>query len=118
MRRFVELSANALGWNRKNHQNGIIWEGDGLDEVGKRADTGKIVVRIDPRYFRPCEVDTLLGNPSKASKELGWKASTSLEELVCEMISQDLSIAKKEVLIAKEGFNINSPKENPPSIKK
>tara|TARA_B100000886_G_C20411620_1_gene487328 strand:+ start:60 stop:1199 length:1140 start_codon:yes stop_codon:yes gene_type:complete len=118
VRRFVELSANALGWNRKNHKNGIIWEGDGLDEVGKRADTGKIVVRIDPRYFRPCEVDTLLGNPSKASKELGWKASTSLEELVFEMISQDLSIAKKEVLIAKEGFNINSPKENPPSIKK
>ena len=118
VRRFVELSSNALGWNRGNHQNGIIWEGDGLDEVGKRADTGKIVVRIDPRYFRPCEVDTLLGNPSKASKELGWKASTSLEELVCEMISQDLSMAKKEVLIAKEGFNINSPKENPPSIKK
>ena len=118
VRRFVELSANALGWNRNNPQSGIIWEGEGLDEIGKRADTGSIVVRIDPRYFRPCEVDTLLGNPSKASKELGWKASTSLEDLVFEMVSQDLSTAKKEVLIAKEGFNINSPKENPPSIKK
>ncbi len=118
VRRFVELSAIALGWNKNNSKSGIIWEGDGLDEVGKRADTGKIVVRIDSRYFRPCEVDTLLGNPSKASKELGWEASTSLEELVYEMVSQDLSIAKKEVLIAKEGFNINSPKENPPSIKK
>ena len=118
VRRFVELSANALGWNKKNPQSGIIWEGEGLDEVGRRADTGEIVVRIDPRYFRPCEVDTLLGNPSKASKELGWNASTSLEELVYEMVSKDLSSAKKEVLIAKEGFNINSPKENPPSIKK
>ena len=118
VRRFVELSAIALGWNKNNSQSGIIWEGDGLDEVGKRADTGAIVVRIDSRYFRPCEVDTLLGNPSKASKELGWEASTSLEDLVFEMVSQDLSIAKKEVLIAKEGFNINSPKENPPSIKK
>ena len=118
VRRFVELSAIALGWNKNNSKSGIIWEGDGLDEVGKRADTGEIVVRIDSRYFRPCEVDTLLGNPSKASKELGWEASTSLEDLVFEMVSQDLSIAKKEVLIAKEGFNINSPKENPPSIKK
>ena len=118
VRRFVELSATALGWNKNNSHSGIIWEGDGLDEVGKRADTGEIVVRIDSRYFRPCEVDTLLGNPSKASKELGWEASTSLEDLVFEMVSQDLSIAKKEVLIAKEGFNINSPKENPPSIKK
>ena len=118
VRRFVELSAIALGWNKNNSHSGIIWEGDGLDEVGKRADTGEIVVRIDSRYFRPCEVDTLLGNPSKASKELGWEASTSLEDLVSEMVSQDLSIAKKEVLIAKEGFNINSPKENPPSIKK
>ena len=118
VRRFVELSAIALGWNKNNSHSGIIWEGDGLDEVGKRADTGEIVVRIDSRYFRPCEVDTLLGNPSKASKELGWEASTSLEDLVFEMVSQDLSIAKKEVLIAKEGFNINSPKENPPSIKK
>ena len=107
-----------MGWNKKNPQSGIIWEGEGLDEVGRRADTGEIVIRIDPRYFRPCEVDTLLGNPSKAAKELGWNASTSLEELVYEMISKDLSSAKKEVLIAKEGFDINSPKENPPSIKK
>ena len=117
VRRFVELSANALGWNKNNSESGIVWEGDGLNEVGRRADTGNIVVRIDPRYFRPCEVDTLLGNPLKASIELGWKATTSLEELVSEMVSQDLSIAKKEVLIAKEGFKINSPKENPPSIK-
>ena len=75
------------------------------------------MIRIDPRYFRPCEVDTLLGDPSKASKELGWKATTSLEELVKEMIEEDLCQAKKEVLILKEGFKINSSKENPPNFK-
>ena len=58
VRRFVELSAIALGWN-KNQQNGIIWQGEGTDEVGIRVDTGEIVIRIDKRYFRPCEVDSL-----------------------------------------------------------
>jgi len=110
VRRFVELSANALGWNKKKKGQGIIWEGEGLEEIGKRADTGDIVVRVDPKYFRPCEVDTLLGDPKKASKDLGWEASTSLEELVIEMIQEDLSIAKKEIIISKEGFKINSPK--------
>ena len=81
VRKFIELSAKAIGWNNKSDEPGIIWEGDGLNEVGIRADTGKAVVRIDPRYFRPCEVDTLLGEPSKASNELGWKATTTLEEL-------------------------------------
>ena len=110
VRRFVELSANALGWNRNKKGHGIIWEGEGLEEIGIRADTGDIVVRVDPKYFRPCEVDTLLGDPKKASKDLGWEASTSLEELVIEMIQEDLSIAKKEIIISKEGFKINSPK--------
>ena len=110
VRRFVELSANALGWNKNKKGHGIIWEGEGLEEIGKRADTGQIVVRVDPKYFRPCEVDTLLGDPKKASKDLGWEASTSLEELVIEMIQEDLSIAKKEIIISKEGFKINSPK--------
>ena len=74
-------------------------------------------MKIDPRYFRPCEVETLLGDPSKASKELGWEAKTSLEKLVDEMIKEDLILAKKEVLIIKKGFPVNLPKENPPSIK-
>ncbi len=113
VRTFVELSANALGWN-KNKKTGIIWEGEGLDEVGIRADTGEIVVRIDPKYFRPAEVETLLGDPSKASKSLGWAAKINLEELVQEMISEDLSLAQKESYIRKKGFTINSPKENPP----
>ena len=117
VRKFVELSAKCLGWGNNNNGEGIIWKGEGVKEVGIRADTREIVVQIDPRYFRPCEVDTLLGNPLKASQELGWVANTTLEELVEEMISEDLSIAQKEVLIQSEGFTINSPKENPPSLK-
>ncbi len=113
VRRFVELSAIALGWN-KNQQNGIIWKGEGTDEVGIRVDTGEIVIRIDKRYFRPCEVDSLLGNAKKASNELGWEAKTDLESIVKEMIEEDISIAKKEVLMANRGFNISSPQENPP----
>ena len=115
VRTFVELSANALGWN-KNNEAGIIWEGEGLKEVGIRTDSGQIVVRIDPRYFRPSEVETLLGDPSKASRELGWEAKCSLEDLVQEMISEDLLIAQKESFIRNKGFNITSPKENPPSF--
>tara|TARA_Y100000589_G_scaffold331972_1_gene388326 strand:+ start:2001 stop:3131 length:1131 start_codon:yes stop_codon:yes gene_type:complete len=113
VRTFIELSANALGWN-KNNGKGIIWEGNGLEEVGIRADSRKVVVRIDPKYFRPTEVETLLGDPSKAARELGWEARINLEELVDEMINEDLSIAKKERYIREKGFTINSPKENPP----
>ena len=89
----------------------------GLNEIGRRADNGKVVIKIDPRYFRPCEVETLLGDPTKASKELGWEAKTSLEELVGEMIKEDLILAKKEVLILKKGFPVNSPKRIPQVLK-
>ena len=116
VRRFIELSAKAIGWNKKEDTPGIIWEGEGLEEVGIRADNGKIVVKIDPRYFRPCEVDKLLGDPTKAAKELGWKAKTTLEELVNEMIQEDLSQARKELLILNEGYRISSSKENPPNL--
>ena len=98
VRQFVEISANHLNWG------GIIWEGDGINEVGRRKDNGKIVVRIDPKYFRPSEVDTLLGDPSKAHKKLGWKPKYSLEELVKEMINSDLLIAEKE---SKYGTHVN-----------
>ena len=116
VRKFIELSAKAIGWNKDKNSESIFWEGEGLEEVGIRADNGQIVVRIDPRYFRPCEVDTLLGDPSKAAKELGWEATTTLEELVNEMIQEDLSLARQEVLILKKGFNLNSSKENPPNL--
>ena len=75
VRRFIELTAQQLGWGR------IQWDGDGIAEVGRRSDTGDVVVRIDPRYFRPAEVETLLGDPSKAEEKLGWTPKTILRNL-------------------------------------
>ena len=90
VRRFIELTAQHLGWSS------IIWDGEGTAEVGRRSDTGAVVVRIDPRYFRPAEVDTLLGDPSKACDKLGWTPTTTLEDLVAEMVAVDVEEAKKE----------------------
>ena len=98
VRRFIELSADQLGWGPMN------WEGEGTDEVGRRDDTGEVVVRIDPRYFRPSEVDSLLGDPSQACTKLGWTPTTSLEELVAEMVEADKLKAAKEALLKREGF--------------
>ena len=100
VRRFIELSAKALGWG------GMKWEGSGLNEVGYRLDNGDKVVQIDPRYFRPAEVETLLGDPNNAHKKLGWKPTTTLEELVSEMIEQDREDARKEAYLRQEGFNV------------
>ena len=83
VRRFIELSAIALGWG------GITWNGSELNEIGRRNDTNAVVVRIDPRYFRPAEVEELLGDSTKARTELGWKPEYSFDELVKEMVEQD-----------------------------
>jgi GDPmannose 4,6-dehydratase len=107
VRRFIELTALALGWGS------IEWEGQGLEEVGKRF-TGEIVVRIDPRYFRPAEVETLLGDPSKAREKLGWTPTTTLEELVAEMVATDKEDAKKEAYLKLKGFDVVGSMENPP----
>ena len=115
VRKFVELSAKALNWNKENEGPSIIWEGQGKDEIGRRADTGDIVIRIDPRYYRPTEVDELLGDISKARRELGWYPKTSLEELVEEMIKYDLNEARKELILKKSGIEIESDYESPPS---
>ncbi len=105
VRRFIELSAKALGWGP------LRWEGSGLEETGRRSDTGAIVVRIDPRYFRPAEVDTLLGDPTKACKKLGWTPTTTLEELVNEMIAIDQEEARKEAYLQDKGFNVVGARE-------
>ena len=76
-----------------------------------------MVVRINPRYFRPSEVEQLQGDPSKAFKKLKWMPSTTLEELIKEMISFDKKEAEKESILKKEGFKIVSSMENPPFIK-
>ena len=105
------MCALELGWNKENGEKGIIWKNSGLDEVGIRADTDDVVVRIDPRYFRPTEVEQLLGDASKARKKLGWEPKTSLNELISEMIKEDSKEAKKEYLLKSKGFSIHSAKE-------
>ncbi|MFN7898415.1 MAG: GDP-mannose 4,6-dehydratase [Synechococcaceae cyanobacterium] len=109
VRRFIELSALELGWG------GIEWQGNGVHELGLRRDTGAPVIRIDPRYFRPAEVATLLGDPSKAHQKLGWTPTTTLEELVVEMIAFDKEEAAKEALLRREGYPVVGSMENPPT---
>ena len=82
----------------------LIWEGSGVNETGKDAATGKILVRIDPRYFRPTEVEFLLGDPSKAGEKLGWVPKVSFHELVKIMVRDDLKEASRDQLCKREGF--------------
>jgi len=80
----------------------LEWTGQGIDEVGIAG--GKEYVRVDPRYFRPTEVDSLLGNPAKAREKLGWKPKITFRELVSEMVKEDLIIAERDRLCKKQGF--------------
>ena len=105
VRRFIELAAQQLGWGP------MRWEGHGTAEVGRRGNTGEVVVRIDPRYFRPAEVETLLGDPSKAKDKLGWSPTTTLEELVAEMVTVDVEEAKKEAYLKRKGFAVVGARE-------
>jgi len=96
VRDFVGIAAAELGIK-------IRWQGKGVDEKGI-DEAGKTVVAVDPRYFRPAEVETLLGDPSKAKKKLGWSARTSFEQLVREMITEDLKGAERDELVKRHGF--------------
>jgi len=116
VRRFVELSAINLGWNKSPGSPAIIWENQGINEIGKRADNGAIVIRIDSRYFRPTEVNILLGDANKAKEELGWEPKFTLEELISEMINHDLNEAKKELILKSKGFDLTNPLETIPNI--
>jgi GDPmannose 4,6-dehydratase len=84
----------------------IEWQGEGVDEVGIDTATGRKLVRVDPRYFRPTEVETLLGDATKAKDKLGWTAEVTFSELVAEMVEADLGLAKRDALIAKEGYKV------------
>jgi GDPmannose 4,6-dehydratase len=97
VREFIELAAKAVGIS-------IGWEGQGLDEKGIDTDSGNELVCIDPRYFRPTEVDTLLGDSTKARQQLGWAPKTTFSKLVKEMVATDLLEAEKDSLCLKEGF--------------
>ena len=89
VREFVELAFTHIGRT-------IAWSGEGVDEQGKDAESGEVLVRIDPRYFRPTEVDNLRGDPSKAKEVLGWEHRTSFSELVREMVEADFVTVKNE----------------------
>jgi len=93
VRRFCEMAFEAAGME-------LVWEGEDEDEVGYDAESGRPVVEIDPRYYRPTEVHQLLGKAEKAREELGWTPSTSLEQLAREMVQQDRADAQKEVAVA------------------
>jgi len=115
VRQFVERAAGELGIT-------LRWEGEGVDEIGivdafsasidgngeklrtKGPEVGQVIVRVDPRYFRPTEVESLLGDPSKAKMELGWEPKISFADLVKEMVLADLEEAQRDALVQKHGF--------------
>jgi len=97
VREFAEYAATLLGMR-------LDWSGRGADERGVDTKSGRTIVKIDRRYFRPTEVETLLGDASKANKKLGWKPQTSFETLVEEMVTEDLGLARRDALMAHEGF--------------
>lgn len=104
VRAFVELAGRQLGFD-------IHWSGEGIDEVGIDRVSGQTIVRVDPRYFRPAEVETLLGDASKARAKLGWHPQISFEQLVSEMVEADLDAAKRYKLIVDQGFRIHDSHE-------
>jgi GDPmannose 4,6-dehydratase len=85
VRTFVEWAFDDVGFN-------LVWKGDGVDEKGYDAETGRVLVEVDPRYFRPTEVDLLIGNPAKAHSKLGWRHETSAREMAREMVREDLKV--------------------------
>ena len=111
VRRFIEISADKIGWGKSLGGPAIIWEGKGVNEVGRRGDTNEIIIRIDKRYFRPTEVDQLKGDSDKAFKNLGWQPKTNLEDLISEMIEFDKNEALKDSILKKKGFQVNDNKE-------
>ncbi len=98
VRHFIEKTAAALGMQ-------IRWEGTGVGEVGYWGE--QAIIQIDPRYFRPTEVETLLGDPSKAKQKLGWVPDITLDQMIAEMAAADLEEAKKHALLKKNGFDVN-----------
>jgi GDPmannose 4,6-dehydratase len=98
VREFVERGAACL-------EMPITWKGKGTDECGYDPD-GRCIVRVDERYFRLAEVETLLGDASKARRKLGWVPRTTFEELVAEMIAEDLAIAQRDSLVERNGYRV------------
>jgi GDPmannose 4,6-dehydratase len=115
VRQFIQWSAQHLGFE-------LQFEGEGVDEIGrvervlnksyaKAIKPGQVVVRVDPRYFRPTEVETLLGDPSKAKDKLGWEPVITTEEMCAEMVAEDLKEARKMALLKAHGFDLSVSSE-------
>ena len=104
VRDFVDLAFKEVGIE-------IEWQGNGVDEVGIDKSNGNRVVEVDPRYFRPTEVELLLGDPTKAQEKLGWKPQTTLKELCSMMVREDLKTAKRDVLCEEHGFEVRQYNE-------
>ena len=98
VRDFVDAACKELEIN-------VNWQGSGIGETGLDSNNNKTIVKVDPKYFRPTEVETLLGDPSKAKNKLGWTPKITFEEMVTEMVRTDLEEAKKDQLCINEGFN-------------
>jgi len=97
VREFVDFAWGHLGKT-------IRWEGSGVEEKGYDESSGKLLVAVDPRYFRPTEVETLLGDPGKAKEKLGWEPKITLEEMVHEMMENDLQLARRDALVKEHGY--------------
>ncbi len=98
VREFVNAAANEIGIK-------VSWSGHGVDEIGTDSN-GKVIVRVDPRYFRPTEVETLLGDATKARQRLGWVPKTTFQQLVEEMARADLELAEKDELVKLHGYSV------------
>ena len=115
VREFVSLSAKEAGIE-------LEFTGEGLDEVGtvksitgdnaQALSVGDVIVKVDPRYFRPAEVETLLGDPTKAKEKLGWVPQITVEEMCAEMVANDLDKAKQHALLRAHGHNVAVSIEN------
>ena len=101
VREFCQLAFKELGID-------LEWQGEGLNEKGIDKKTGKVIVGVDPRYFRPTEIESLLGDSRKAREKLGWRPKTSFQELIKEMVQSDLEEAKKELHLKNGGFRIKN----------
>ena len=104
VREFVEMAFTRVGIE-------LEWRGSEVEEIGIDTGSGKTLIKIDPRYFRPAEVEVLLGDPSKAKKEIGWEPKTSFSSLVDMMVSADLAKAEKDVYLMNGGHTVLEPQE-------
>ena len=99
VRDFINVAAKEIGIK-------LSWKGEGINETGLDVESGKEIIAVDARYFRPAEVESLLGDSTRAREKLGWQPKVSFEELVHEMVLNDLEEAKKDFLLNKEGFSV------------